>query len=135
MENNKLIAEFMGMEYDKETDRWYDKEAKLPEPYHKYIPFHYSWDWLMPVVEKIEMMLVPFPEKYRKIGRLKNVTKASVWFQIIYDDKAEFLGWSFSVALDPTGIIKEDDTRYKTKIEATYKAVVEFIKWYNTQEK
>ncbi len=49
MKENKLIAEFMGMEnylyhfqgYD--TDMYYtDSELK----------FHTSWDWLMPVVEK-----------------------------------------------------------------------------------
>jgi hypothetical protein len=43
-ENNKLIAEFMGYPYflsDSGVDSWGDDE------------FHQSWDWLMPVVEKI----------------------------------------------------------------------------------
>ena len=40
--NNKLIAEFMG--YPPMTDR----EASAVSA------FHTSWDWLMPVVEKIE---------------------------------------------------------------------------------
>ena len=43
MENNKLIAEFMGMDTNwvaKSTDDTYN--------------YHESWDWLMPVISKIE---------------------------------------------------------------------------------
>jgi len=66
---NKLIAEFMGVSpvgsgaSDKEPN-WYDgwelQKAGLPfkcgimgNGTHE-LPFHSSWDWLMPVVEKIE---------------------------------------------------------------------------------
>ena len=40
MENNKLIAEFMGVKYPmlKGSD----------------LQYHTSWDWLMPVIRKIE---------------------------------------------------------------------------------
>ena len=40
-ENNKLIAEFMGKEI-------YQK--------HHESNYHYSWDWLMPVINKIRSM-------------------------------------------------------------------------------
>ena len=40
-ENNKMIAEFMGKE--------------IYQHYHE-SNYHSSWDWLMPVVEKIESL-------------------------------------------------------------------------------
>ena len=40
MNNNKLIAEFMGYVYEDDTP-----SVELP-------PYHMSWDWLMPVVQK-----------------------------------------------------------------------------------
>jgi len=56
MENNKLIAEFMGMQL---TDiGWYDNEEVLglnDNTFDK-LKFHKCWDWLMPVVDKIEDM-------------------------------------------------------------------------------
>lgn len=44
MKDNKLIAEFMGAEPDKKTFFRTGKEVYF---------YHTSWDWLMPVVEKI----------------------------------------------------------------------------------
>ena len=40
MNDNKLIAEFMGYVYEDDTP-----SVELP-------PYHMSWDWLMPVVQK-----------------------------------------------------------------------------------
>lgn len=40
--NNKLIAEFMGL----------DKEYKMRGVVDYYCPYNVSWDWLMPVIEK-----------------------------------------------------------------------------------
>jgi hypothetical protein len=45
MKDNKLIAEFMGAEPDKKT---FFRTGE-----HVYL-YHASWDWLMPVVQKIE---------------------------------------------------------------------------------
>ena len=56
MKDSKLIAEFMGMEnglyhfQNHDTDMYYtDSELK----------FHTSWDWLMPVLKKINLHLHP----------------------------------------------------------------------------
>ena len=79
MENNKLIAEFMGVEF---------MEASLDG--NDFNPqFHKSWDWLMPVVNQCYTSNMQHPN----------------------DDITQ-------------GLIDVD-------IEATYKAVVEFIKEHN----
>ena len=57
MKNNKLIAEFMGLSikegvcYYTDADDMFPMGIEVEEPY---LPYHTSWDWLMPVVEKIE---------------------------------------------------------------------------------
>ena len=67
MKDNKLIAEFMGYNYDKCIAST-DKSVTLQEQGEYFIPkynsgdwiseseleFHESWDWLMPVIIKIE---------------------------------------------------------------------------------
>ena len=60
-ENNRLIAEFMGFTYEKNIG-WYDNEMLMSQDVYDNqdgncfdeLKFHSSWDWLMPVVEKIE---------------------------------------------------------------------------------
>ncbi len=51
-QNNKLIAEFMGMELGDDKTMYYDDAENLhpPTPINE-LKFHTSWDWLMPVVE------------------------------------------------------------------------------------
>ena len=56
MKYNKLIAEFMGMEYlpnEWVTDGVIETGEKNQFQTEELI-FHASWDWLMPVVRKIE---------------------------------------------------------------------------------
>jgi len=51
-ENNKMIAEFMGMQH---TDiGWYDNEETLQLRNNTFdeLQFHKEWNWLMPVVHK-----------------------------------------------------------------------------------
>ena len=66
MENNKLIAEFMGANPFRESETEYSYEMWgllecLKEGDHEkhfYLPnemkFNESWDWLMPVIEEID---------------------------------------------------------------------------------
>lgn len=52
-ENNKLIAEFMGMELGDDKTMYYDDVENLHPPTAvDKLKYHSSWDWLMPVVEK-----------------------------------------------------------------------------------
>tara|TARA_R100000541_G_scaffold56019_1_gene65202 strand:- start:287 stop:613 length:327 start_codon:yes stop_codon:yes gene_type:complete len=60
MKDNKLIAEFMGFTYEKNIG-WYDNEMLMSQNVYDNqdgncfdeLKFHSSWDWLMPVIEKI----------------------------------------------------------------------------------
>ena len=53
-EKNEIIAEFMGMELGDDKTMYYDDAENLhpPTPINE-LKFHSSWDWLMPVIEKI----------------------------------------------------------------------------------
>ena len=111
VENNKLIAEFMGLSYCKKHlyEGWY----KNHEHNHRLCDFnglkyHSDWNWLMEVVEKIERLGYVFEIKITGC-RINQIENGSI---IV-------LRW-------------EED---KTKIEAVYNACLEFIKWYNEQNK
>ena len=94
-ENNKLIAKFMG----------YDKKSYLTK--EDYI-YHNSWDWLMPVIEKIENSKECFSFEIKES------------FVFISSNGHNFIHhWNYS--------------EYSSKIEAVYMAVIDFIKWYNDE--
>ncbi len=58
-ENNKMIAEFMGLAPN-ECGVYQTKRG----PYHlENLSYHISWDWLMPVVEKIEQVHEGVPQE------------------------------------------------------------------------
>ena len=93
-ENNKLIAEFMG----------YDWVELLVEP-----QYHTSWDWLMPVVEKIECTTID------------NDDNSDNFFNVMIEV------FECNINGGDICICKSGNT----KREATYNAVVEFINQYN----
>jgi hypothetical protein len=108
-ENNQLIAEFLGSVYKADNEGIYG--YYFQNPFAKDweigyqaddLQFHTSWDWLMPVVEKIEVM-----------GYLVTI---STYGCNIQEEKT---------AVSVTGFIADE-----TKLEATYQAVTEFINWY-----
>ena len=58
MENNKLIAEFMGMTYSDPNDN--SVMIQMTPQGNEVVPiesmqYHNSWDWLMPVVQKCRL--------------------------------------------------------------------------------
>lgn len=98
-ESNKIISEFMGMPIPRQSP-W----TTLPT-------FNNSWDYLMPVIEKIEA--------------LEGIERVDIFYkncQITYSDEDnEYLRGG----KDCRGV-KGD-----TKLLACYQAAVEFIQWYN----
>ena len=94
MESNKLIAEFMGKYCSKSI-------RPQPKPYE----YHEDWNWLMPVVDKIE-----------SLGYSYDRINADVF---INNQNGE------NVIPNPM------DENTMTMIEKTYYVVGEFIKQYN----
>lgn len=133
LENNKLIAEFMGGKLRNESRlKLAPQEIWLPSQgvcrydtietgRGKTLQYHKSWDWLMPVVEKIEIL-----GYYTSIRLNKYTNKTTVC--TIEDTNEATIGGGLSQILVTEGF------KHLSKIEAVYNAVVEFIKWYNKQK-
>ena len=98
LEGNKLIAEFM------DEPEWCNEFNVLDVKYHS------SWDWLMPVVEKIAKSKYPI---YLYFSHIQN----SCIVHELNNDIA---------------IIRESESsRLESPLLSAYKAVIEFIKWHN----
>ena len=126
IENNKLIAEFMGL-FDKilstgnihswsDAPFYYtteDTREKVIKNISKYSKYSKDWNWLMQVVEKIESI------------------EDGIYQVDILQEGCKILK-KCSLLIDKTVSKLEPDT---TKIKSVYLACVEFIKWYNEQNK
>jgi len=111
-ENNKLIAEFMGLpkvdcnigtSYGYITEGYMHPKVDVPVTTLG-MQYKYSWDWLMPVVEKIEGLRDSNGNAYRFTIDMCNAQ--------IEGTNIEILGGRF-------------------KLDTTYDAVVEFINQLN----
>ena len=98
-ENNKIIAEFMGLSYSEkyQFEGWYKNHEHNERVYE--LLYDTDWNWLMEVVEKC------------LIGEAEHD-----------DEKAK------------KAISEIYESLCSINISATYKSVVEFIKWYNEQK-
>lgn len=130
IEGNKLICEFMNINSDKTlstldrieychknvwmfNDEWWEGELE----------FHKSFDLLMPVVEKIEKI---YDNHHGYFG------------VYISSNSCSIQGTKLHLALQNLnnyGSVYFNEVKLNTKIEATWRAVVEFIKWYNSCQK
>ena len=128
--------------YDYDTQKYLHDDYYKQELYLKSIwgplEYHKDWNKLMSIVEKIEMLEIELPEIYKK-GWLKNSTHGSTILHVLYDCREEFKGWISDVSLEGShpyifDSLNTNEKRFKTKKEATYKAVIEFIKWYNANK-
>ena len=113
MSDNELIAGFMGFDIEDHTTfvKSSIKDPIIRTLVSKHISelqYHESWDWLMPVVEKIEAI-----EGIRFIIEKNRVLICSYGPEYFWNS----------------------GTTYDSKITTTYNAVVEFIKWYNENNK
>jgi hypothetical protein len=118
-EKNRMIAEFMGHEEEQtESGEFvYAIEFQNPEKLndiqveffcaHEF-KYHISWDWLMPVVEKIES------------------------FEGTHGNNYKFTIQNETSYIDCTNIISSPSV--KSKIESTYETVFRFIEFYNEQK-
>ena len=111
-ENNKIIAEFMGVSKSK-----IDANGQvLNFENSKYNTYNSDWNWLMEVVEKIEGLEF-YPKNSTCIGFDS--------FEIeINKNRCDITRYG-----DFTHLLLQGQG--KTRIEAVYNACIEFIKWYN----
>lgn len=60
IESNKLIAEFMGYNVEFVNDeRYFTLDDMLESLSDEELQYHSSWDWLRPVIEKIDSLTMP----------------------------------------------------------------------------
>ena len=109
MQNNELIAKFLGYSQPHpeftDTTYWYKEDY----PPLAILLFDNDWNWLMEVVENIE--------------NLENKR-----FRVdIYGD--------ICCIIDTVDLYEIFTFNCDTKINVTYSSCVEFIKWYNEQNK
>jgi hypothetical protein len=108
MKNNKLIAEFMELPtefFNSGILNYYFKEFNSGAWYEEHeLSYNFSWDWLIPVVEKIESLRDVNGNAYRFTIDMCNAQ--------IEGTNIEILGGAF-------------------KLNTTYDAVVQFINQYN----
>lgn len=117
---NRLIAEFMGVEKCIRCDPEDCGRYKFGESNY-YFPlemqYHTSWDWLMPVVEKIISI---------------DITPAPNWLgyrvEIVPRGYVKITGF-------PMPPINKNVSLEGSLINAVYSAVVEFITWFNLKQK
>src|SRR5687767_1323547 len=108
--DNELIAEFMGGTIGKRLSRVHINNLPEPDYHADELKYDTSWDWLMPVVEKCKTLCAGFE---------------------IYSDQNGYVKVVFYNSLKPT-ISSYWKGKGKSTIEATYEAVLLFIKVYNS---
>lgn len=142
IENNKLIAEFMGLIYIPHSDDaeykpgyWKsrvrkDDNSKLNSylficRHHKSLGYRRSWDWLMPVLNKIETMPIRSTVNGVAISiGLSSTNKKYCYIKYgkIFDQRGRKISEKYYFS----GTFENE-----TALKAAYEAVVAFINWYN----
>ena len=115
-EGNKLIAEFMGAKHVVDGNVMWNKYNQFPDMMYTCKPsqlkYLSSWDWLMPVVEKIADI------------NYMNFNLSSFEGAVFYDDNYK-----------NTASGKRMFSKTDKLIDSTWQAVILFIQWYNTTKK
>lgn len=157
IEGNKLIAEFMGYQilhkkfqyqnFNSSNESYFangegkivcDKDGHEVNLYPdgdpledlSELPFNSSWDWLMPVVEKIEEIEVnngAFTDYYDV-----HIMPDAI---IINKQSDENNPLFINNKSDGCGSVECSMPTFENKMTALFYTVVEFIKWYNENEK
>lgn len=121
IEGNKLISEFMGIIVEVKAERLYtSKHFGI-----KMVQYHSSWDWLMPVVEKISDYHYPdfyIGEKPEEAHEFDDYAYPRTFG--MRDEEGNYM-----VRINANSLHKS-----QSFIEATWLAIVDWIDWYNTNQ-
>jgi len=109
-EGNKLIGDFMEQMILDVNVLYVFSELPI-EKYPR--QFHYSWDWIIPVVEKIRS--------------LDNMVNLNFWSETNATECVIYNWEDFGSA--------EIRNECQSSIESVYLSVVEFIRWHNQNSK
>lgn len=127
IEGNRVIVEFMGgivddhlrsKRYPKHLPSWatmlYDFDPLKIGGYD----YHTSWEWLMPVVERVESLHDDF-HGYFGVS--------------IYSNSCTIQGTRLNTSSESfhPAYLSDPNAIFPTKIESTWYNIVSFIKWYN----
>ena len=113
VEKNELIAKFIGVELLKDLLAGNNRFINIGIDIYEQCKFHSDWNWLMKVVEKIESI----EDGVYQVDILQEGCKILKKCSLLIDKTVS--------KLEP----------YSTKIKSVYLACIEFIKWYNEQNK
>lgn len=133
---NRLIAEFIQLKFivrEKDTwintstsdygaqsghterqGKWYYGQMIKDKVHESDLKYHSSWDWLMPVVEKINSICSKHGQE------LSNHSKDQQHLPNQLDNPLHWKSWSYH------------NVSLSTNIERVWLAVTEFIKWHNS---
>lgn len=123
LEGNRLISEFMGATPCKLmgktigiVDAYECEEWKLPVDE---IQYHSSWDWLMPVIEKIESLHYDVQICTDSVSIIDMAGE-----ECAFNDYQDFNSeWH-----------QQDSPSAENKIHATWLSAIEFIKWHTRKQ-
>lgn len=151
VEKNKIIAEFMGgiLHTNGSSGEWFKFDGGIAHDTSD-LKYHSSWDWLMPVVEKIEQITLkeiigvaaskPYWENdtlrvaigYRTTSK-HLITKEATDFPICFtiNGKQSWIQYYSTSIYGGDAHFELIKVSATSKIESAYLAVVEFITQYN----
>ena len=124
IENNKLIAKFMYNNlYNEDSlgDCWVETNEGYVNFYIDKAKYHLSWDWLMPVVEKIEHLY----ETEHTLPRFE-INSHICSFAVGYPEFKKYKRWIYGCYINSA-----ESKKCNSKLEAAYNVCIDFIKWYN----
>ena len=85
MKDNKLIAEFMGLDSFKDSlASLHQGKINVDVDVYEQAQYHTSWDWLMPVVDKIEQVNEGVPEQMLHVSLYSTIDE-------VYNSVVEFI--------------------------------------------
>ena len=102
LKGNKLIASFM------------DIDDSIPHDHQGIYLYHSSWDWLMDVIKKIELL------KIKDYNIRVSIDSVRCFISITHF-------YEGSIKIFYKNIYNDNDS----KMERIYKLIIEFIKYYN----
>lgn len=93
VENNRLIAEFMG--FEKGFGTMYNN-CKIGEERECFFledfKYHSDWNWLMPVVKKIYFLDIYY-EYANQLNMFSNGVELSININRVYEQVIDFITW------------------------------------------